>query len=123
MSDKPDPGRELREEKQRMFAEQTARRERDKPLKEPNQLVYARTLLARLETVNPNLPTRIRLDGPPPGAIDDPIVKVPERIGGCFADVLDDIKKQQGAYEKEIEAEAETGDGRAGEDKGEADTP
>lgn len=124
MSDKPDPGRELREEKQQMFAEQAKRRERDRPLRDNHQLGFAKALLARLDQVSGATPTRVVLHGPPAGAMDNSTVKTPERIGGCFADLLDDAPtRNEGANEKEIESKAKADDGRAGEDEeGEADT-
>lgn len=105
MSDKPDPGRALREEKQRMFADQAARRERAKPLHDKNQAGFARALLARLDQISASTPTRIVLNGPPAGAMTDPIVRSPERIGGCFSDIHDDQARNEGAHEKEIETE------------------
>ena len=108
MSDKPDPGRELREQKQQMFAEQQKRAERERPLNDRNQAAFARRLLERLETIDGPAPKRIAMPGPPASAFD-PLVQKPERIGGCFSDLVDDEpKRNEGAHEKEIDTEIET---------------
>lgn len=88
---KPDPGRALREEKQQMFADQERRRDAAKPTSDAVQLQHAKSLLAKLEEIKPNSPSRIILHGPPAGAMDDPPTSpMPERLGGCFADIADD---------------------------------
>lgn len=91
-----------------MFGEQAKRREHAKPLNENHQLRFARALLARLDQVGGVTPTRVVLHGPAAGALDDPVVEPPERIGGCFADLLDDGHGNEGAHEKESKSDEGT---------------
>ena len=92
---KPPPaGAELRAEKERMLAEQEARRQRAAPLTYKHQANFAKALLAKLEGVSSSAgPARVAMSAPPPLANDHiPASADPEPVGGCFADIHDDTK-------------------------------
>ena len=82
-------GREILEEKQRVFAEQEARRMRERPLSDKQSVAYAKELLSTLErAAKPPSPARITMNAPPPLTEDRMPDEIdPEPIGGCFADI------------------------------------
>lgn len=88
----PKPGSEILAEKQRMFAEQEARRSKERPMNMKHQAHFANALLAKLESVpQPTGPARVTMNAPPP-LVDDriPGIEDPEPIGGCFSDITSD---------------------------------
>lgn len=98
-------------EKQAMFAKQRARVETEKPLTSQQQAAFARSLVARLEkNARPEGPARITMASA--GVLkEDPLPRTahePERIGGCFSDIHDETKRNEGAHEEKIEADTET---------------